>query len=300
MAAVRDLRRLFEAIARKDWMGAQSVADLLTEAEEKRGNRDAARSLRAALQPPKVAVPAPSSVLELGLTPRSGQTRLSEVRLPQALRREFNSLVDEFRHREGLASQGFGVRKRLILTGPPGCGKTLSALAIANEIGLPLYTVRFDSIIGSYLGQTANNLRQLFKFSETTPAVLLFDEIDALGKHRGNPTEVGELDRIVIALMQELELAEPLGLIVATSNLPEHLDRALWRRFDIRLRFPSPKKPDLRAFASSCAVRFDTKLPLQVLRQAEASKSYAEAEKSVLNHYREAALSKLKEPNGTD
>jgi len=97
----------------------------------------------------------------------------------------------------------------------------------ANELAYPLYCSlrRRD---GAYLGQTAIHLRELFRFASNNPSVLLFDEIDALGKQRGNPLDVGELDRIVIALMQELEFSETQGIVIATSNLPENLDRALW------------------------------------------------------------------------
>ena len=95
----------------------------------------------------------------------------------------------------------------------------MTAQALANALRLPLYVVRFDSVIGSYLGQTAVHLREIFQYAETAQSVLLFDEIDALGKRRGHPSDVGELDRIVIALMQELEFSESKGLIIATSNL---------------------------------------------------------------------------------
>ena len=115
----------------------------------------------------------------------------------------------EWNHREKLKDRGIARRSKLLFYGPPGCGKSLTANALATELAIPLFLVRFDAVIGAYLGQTAIHLRQLFQFAETTPCVLLFDELDALGKKRGNPTDVGELDRIVIALMQELEAFPP-------------------------------------------------------------------------------------------
>ena len=214
MAAIRELRRLFEAISKKDWESAQSVAEQLAASQARQGNRSAARVLRDSLHQHKNGLaPNYASVLELGLTKRNSSAKLRDVVLPKQVRSELLAIIDEFRHSQALEAHGLLVRKKLIFTGPPGCGKSLTAQALANELGFPHFVVRFDAVIGSYLGQTATHLRQLFRFAERTPSVLLFDEIDALGKRRGNPSDVGELDRIVIALMQELELTHPLGLI---------------------------------------------------------------------------------------
>src|SRR5205807_7592720 len=286
MAPVRELRRLFEAISRKDWETAQAVAEHLAGLEAKRGNRAAARSLRDSLHHRNGSAPASASILELGLTRRSTAIKLSDVVLPLQVRRDLQSILDEFKHSRSLQSRGFQNRKKLIFTGPPGCGKSLTAQALANELGLPHFVVRFDAIIGSYLGQTATHLRHLFRFAESTASVLLFDEIDALGKRRGNPSDVGELDRIVIALMQELELTQPLGFVVATSNIPEHLDRALWRRFDAQFVLPAPKKRQLRSFVTSTASRFKRKLPESVFSLAVSKHSYAEAETVVSSYLR--------------
>jgi len=299
MAPVRDLRRLFEAISRKDWEAAESVAEHLAGLEAKRGNRAAARALRDSLHHRNGSAPVAASILELGLSRRSNTTRLSDVVLPSQVRRELQSILDEFKHSRSLQSQGFQTRKKLIFTGPPGCGKSLTAQALANELALPHFVVRFDAIIGSYLGQTATHLRHLFRFSESTASVLLFDEIDALGKRRGNPSDVGELDRIVIALMQELELTQPLGFIIATSNIPEHLDRALWRRFDAQLIFPAPKKQQLKSFVASAAKRFRRKLPESVFSLAVSKHSYADAEAVVSSYLRQQIILELNSTNGT-
>jgi SpoVK/Ycf46/Vps4 family AAA+-type ATPase len=300
MASVRELRRLFEAISKKDWDAAQSVAIHLADLEAKRGNRSAARSLRDSLNHRNGTSEAiPASILELGLLKRNSRARLRDIALSQQMRKELETIIDEFRHSSSLESMGFQSRKKLLFTGPPGCGKSLTAQALANELGLPHFVVRFDAIIGSYLGQTATHLRHLFHFAERTPSVLLFDEIDALGKRRGSPTEVGELDRIVIALMQELELSRPLGLVIATSNIPQHLDHALWRRFDTRVFFPAPKKAQLRSFVTSIGTRLKKKLPGAISSSAISQRSYAEAEAVVSTYLRHQALLELNHTNGT-
>jgi AAA+ superfamily predicted ATPase len=155
---------------------------------------------------------------------------------------------------------------------------------------LPAYLVRFDAVIGAYLGQTAIHLRQLFHFAEITPCVLLLDELDALGKRRGNPLDVGELDRIVIALMQELEHSTPAGLIIGTSNMARHLDDALWRRFDLALAFPSPGRATLRRYAKQVATARAVSVPARVLRRAERSRSFANAESIIIAEARRQAI----------
>lgn len=298
MAPIRELRRLFEAIGRKDWEGAQSVAEKLASLEAKRGNRLAARALRDSLVHKNGSFAAHSTVLELGLSRRSNPARLDDVILPANTRRELDRIVNEFKHVADLQARGFDARRKLLFTGPPGCGKSLTAQALANELRLPHFVVRFDSIIGSFLGQTAAHLRQIFRFAETTQNLLLFDEIDALGKQRGNPTDVGELDRIVIALMQELELGHPLGLVVAASNLPEHLDRALWRRFDAHVVFPAPSKQELRAFALAVAHKFGKSIPKSILSLASSKSNFAEAERIVFGYMRDQLVSELDHKNG--
>jgi ATP-dependent 26S proteasome regulatory subunit len=120
---------------------------------------------------------------------------------------------------------------------------------------------------------------------------LLLDELDALGKRRGNPLDVGEIDRIVIALMQELEHSSPRGLIIGTSNLAKHLDDALWRRFDLSLLFNAPMRPALAAFSKKIAVAKGIKLPAIVQRRAASARSFASAESIVLAEARQQVLS---------
>jgi ATPase family associated with various cellular activities (AAA) len=247
------------------------AAEAIVRAEEKRGNHVLARRLRGALSAVRPAVlpsdngtngtpMAPSAVSELA--PLQGG--LGSVVLPRASRHELDLVVREWKLRRLLATKHITRRTRLMFYGPPGCGKSITARALACELELPIYVVRFDAIVGAYLGQTAVHLRQLFQFTETAPCVLLLDELDALGKRRGSMLDVGELDRIVISLMQELEHTQPAGLVVATSNLPDHLDEALWRRFDLTLRFPQPKPKALdsygRTLASTVGITYSASL----------------------------------------
>ena len=202
------------------------------------------------------------------------------------------------RHRDDLQKERIPIRRTLLFHGPPGCGKSLTASAIACELSLPLFVVRFDAIIGAFLGQTAVNLRGIFQFAENTPCVLLLDELDALGRRRGNPLDVGELDRVVISLMQELDHAQILGMVIATTNLPAQLDEALWRRFDCVVKFPKPTKPQLTSRAKSLAHDRGLRLTTQFRNSIKTIGSYAELERLLDDMARRRALESFKESNG--
>jgi SpoVK/Ycf46/Vps4 family AAA+-type ATPase len=199
-------------------------------------------------------------------------------------------VVKEWQHRARLLERGILRRSKLLFYGPPGCGKSLTARALGTELALPTYVVRFDAIIGAYLGQTAIHLRELFRFAEGTPCIILLDEVDALGKRRGNPLDVGELDRIVISMMQELEHCNVQGLVIATSNLPAHLDQALWRRFDLLVEFPKPTQRELGPYSAKLAAASHTRLSPALKSKIAVAKSYAEAEQLVVDEARRVAL----------
>lgn len=301
MPTTQELRDLFRAIAAHDLDQAANLAERICAAEEKKGHRSAARTLRSVLHRNGNAnrsvtglLPQPdlvgSQFLTSALVQLPTSVGLDAVVLESMVRRQLESVISEWRKKDVLSLRDLAPRCKLLFHGPPGCGKSLTARAIANELGLPAYLVRFDSIIGAYLGQTAIHLRQLFHFAESQPCVLLLDELDALGKQRGNPLDVGELDRIVIALMQELEHSRPSGVIIATSNLAKNLDRALWRRFDLAINFRPPTRPTLRRYARQLAAKYEISLPKSIADQAESVKSFADSEAIVLSEARRQAL----------
>ncbi len=296
MPTARNLADLFRAIGAEDLSAASSVAAQMCRLEEQKGHRSVARMLRGALNA-NGAIGEKNglrthavSVVSSALVRLTSDVRLAEVALAPVARRELDSVVHEWRHRERLRQSGIAPRSKLLFHGPPGCGKSLAARALGRELDIPAFLIRFDAVIGAYLGQTAIHLRQLFHFAETTPCVLLLDELDALGKRRGNPLDVGELDRIVIALMQELEHSRPLGLIIGTSNLPKHLDDALWRRFDLSLAFRAPSPSALRAFARRKAASMRVALPKTLIARAVKAKSFADAESLVIAEARRQVL----------
>lgn len=171
--------------------------------------------------------------------PRRG---LSDLILPDVVREAVDALLEEQFRREVLRSYGLEPRHRLLLAGPPGNGKTSLAEAIANELRVSLLTVRYEGVIGSFLGETSTRLRKVFEYASTRDCVLFFDEFDAVGKERGDVHETGEIKRVVNSLLLQIDNLPSHVVVIAATNHPELLDRAVWRRFELRLELPAPSR----------------------------------------------------------
>jgi SpoVK/Ycf46/Vps4 family AAA+-type ATPase len=199
----------------------------------------------------------PERIVEFGSLPRDPDrdTALVELRRPERTREDIvlsdgltqklDRIEAEFRARDALARRGLPPKSRLLFIGPPGCGKTLCAEVLANDLGLPVLYARFDGIVSSYLGETAGNLRRVFSYAGAHPCVLFFDEFDALGKSRDDTQEVGELKRVVSSFLQILDSYPRENLVVAATNHEGLLDEALWRRFDEVLYLARPTQSQL-------------------------------------------------------
>jgi SpoVK/Ycf46/Vps4 family AAA+-type ATPase len=158
----------------------------------------------------------------------------------------FRRIEQEYVGRERLFHHGLKPRQKILLYGPPGCGKSMGAERIAWNIGLPFLKVRFESIISSYLGESANNLRSIFESTASTPSVLLLDEFDFIAKSRTYGQDVGEMFRIVNMLLYLLDEYKSPGLLIATTNLEGSIDKALFRRFDEVLQIPMPSDKEIK------------------------------------------------------
>jgi SpoVK/Ycf46/Vps4 family AAA+-type ATPase len=171
---------------------------------------------------------------------------LGDIVLSDANRAVVDDLLLEQGRAELLASYGLKPVTKLLLCGPPGCGKTLTAEVLATELGLELALVRTDAAVSSYLGETAANLRRVFDFIEAGRYVVLFDEFDAIGKEREDPSEHGELKRVVNAFLQMLDGYRGSSVIIAATNHESMLDSALWRRFDEVMSLEPPTMEHVR------------------------------------------------------
>ena len=165
-----------------------------------------------------------------------------EVILSKRNADKLDSFILSYKNADKLNDLGIGVSNTLLLYGPPGCGKTKCAYLIAKQLNLPLVIARLDSLISSYLGTTAKNIRNLFEFAQKIPCVLFLDEFDAIAKARDDNNELGELKRVVNSLLQNVDSMSKDSLLLAATNHQQLLDSAVWRRFDYKLEIELPDK----------------------------------------------------------
>lgn len=223
------------------------------------------------------------------VTPRR---RLDDLILPAVVRRAVEELIEEQHRADLLRAHGLEPRHRLLLVGPPGTGKTTLAEAIAEAAGVPMFVVRYEAMIGSYLGETAARLKRVFDYARTTPCVLFFDEFDAIGKERGDIHETGEIKRVVTSLLMQVDDLPSYTIIAAATNHPELLDRASWRRFQVRLPLPIPDSGALTAYIQAFSERLHEPLGVQpaTIARRLGKISYAEAEQFCLDIQRRGVL----------
>lgn len=217
---------------------------------------------------------------------------LESLILPVAVERACRELVEEHHRADLLRAFQLEPRHRLLLVGPPGNGKTSLAEGLSHALALPLFTVRYEAVVGSYLGETSSRLRRLFDFARTHPCVLFFDEFDTLGKERGDVHETGEIKRVVSSLLLQIDALPSYVIVITATNHPELLDRAVWRRFQMRLELPAPDRQQVRAWM----LRLQAEIGLPAgafpeLPQRLRPGSYAELEDFSLDVRRRLVLS---------
>lgn len=228
-----------------------------------------------------------------GIIRREPRRSISDLYLDRTVRSACDELVEEQRRADVLRAHGLEPRHRILLAGPPGNGKTSLAEALAYELALPLFTVRYEAVVTSYLGETAQRLRRLFEYVRTEPCVLFFDEFDAIGKERGDIHETGEIKRVVTTLLLQLDDLPSYCVLVGATNHPELLDRATWRRFELRLELDRPSQKQMILYFSDHLARLKGQPGYTPKRLCEAVSpgSFSEAETFFLDVKRRFALS---------
>lgn len=204
-----------------------------------------------------VPIAQPRGELTSLLAARYSDVRLKSMVLLDGLEDRLRRVLREHRHRERLRARGLSPRRKLLLVGPPGSGKTMSAAALAGELNLPLFTVLYDGLIGKLMGETASRLRLVFDAMTVQRGVYFFDEFDALGAQRAGPNDVGEIRRVLNSFLLFLENDDSSSLIVAATNHPELLDRALFRRFDDVVTYGLPTDEVARGILANHLASFD-------------------------------------------
>jgi SpoVK/Ycf46/Vps4 family AAA+-type ATPase len=245
------MKRLFRVIQSGSSADVDTLCRRIVEEQKKQGHGRVAKELEQILtakQTPKSA-PYTGTLQRLPTSRRDSAPLMQEVPveklrhhmvLPDFVERRFHRIEKEFAARTRLAKHGLKPRHRILLYGPPGCGKSLGAERLAWNTGLPLRKVRFDTLLSSYFGETMANLRKVFDAAQASPCALFLDECDSLARSRTERNDVGEITRITNALLEMLEDYKGDGLVIAATNLDSALDTALFRRFDEVLKVPLP------------------------------------------------------------
>ncbi len=276
---------------------AQELRDLVDQIKERAGAGEPIRGAKA------VPIAQPRGELASLLTVGYPKTRLTDMALAEGLRARLDRVLTEQRERSRILDHGFSPLRKLLLVGPPGTGKTMSAAALAGELGLPLFCIQLDGLITKYMGETAAKLRLVFDAIQSTRGVYLFDEFDALGGERGSKNDVGEIRRVLNSFLQFLEQDRSESLVLGATNHVALLDRALFRRFDSVLDYKLPTaEVAVQVMRARLGLLDTSEIEWGTIAKAAAGLSHAEiamaceqaAKNAILDHtisVREADLS---------
>ena len=220
------------------------------------------------------------------------ERKLDDLILPKEVLEIVREVVQEHHRIDLLRSYNLEPRNRLLLIGPPGNGKTSLAEAIAETLMVPLLVVRYEGVVGTYLGETAVRLRRLLEHASTRKCVLFFDEFETLGKERGDTHETGEIKRVVSSLLMQIDSLPSHVVVVGATNHAELLDRAVWRRFQVRMVLPEPTRARLADWFAKFERRIN--VPLGYAPETLAKKlqgvNFSEAEEFGASTFRQYVL----------
>lgn len=295
MARADLLLALVRSGAGGDDLAFRRAAEALIAEEEGKKHAILATQLSEALtkrRPSNVAPLARSESAAALLHEFEPERRVTDLVLPVSVREAVNELVEEHHRRDLLRSHGVEPRHRVLLSGPPGGGKTALGEAIATELAVPLLTVRYEGLIGSFLGETASRLEHLFAAVRIRPCVLFFDEFDAVAKERGDTHETGEIKRVVSSLLLQVDKLPSYVVVVAATNHAELLDRAVWRRMQLRIELPQATRAAKVEWLNSWTQRtgLDLGLAPKTIAERLQGVSFAELEEFALDVQRRSIL----------
>jgi len=306
MATAEQIKALLKSHADRDDQRFYSVALQVAAKEARQGHHKLASDIKAmvercqraggsatAARQPTPLIQQPKGELKGLLEPVHSQARISELVLSEEVAARLEQVLLEQRQRDRLARFGLLPKRKLLFTGPPGTGKTMSASVLANELKLPLYLIVLDSLITRFMGETAAKLRLIFDHIRQTRAVYLFDEFDAIGTQRNARNDVGEIRRVLNSFLLFVEQDASESVIVAATNHPELLDKALYRRFDDIVRFEKPGAGQIRqlvenrlaAFEADALAWRDIASVAEGLSAAEVTRASEEAAKEAVLYY---------------
>ena len=259
MAAAEQIKSLIKSFSDGDDSRFYATAMQIAAAEARKGRQELAEELKKLIKDSKKSkldigglksLPVNAAQKELNdlLELTRPHDKLKDMVLNDKLRKVIVRILDEQKQIEKLRQHNLFPRKKLLLTGPPGCGKTMTAKVLSNELGVPLFVIRLDGLISRYMGESIAKLRLVFDTMKEFRAVYLFDEFDSIGTTRNHGNDVGEIKRVLNSFLLQIEKDESNSLIIAATNMPENLDEALFRRFDDIINYPLPIEKQIYQF----------------------------------------------------
>lgn len=298
MARADLLLDLVRAGARNETVSFRKALEALVADERAKQHHILAERLEAYLRNDRAPDPASGPANHNGFVTdlfhqAAPRLQLDDLLLSDTVMLACRELIEEQNRADLLRAHNLEPRHRVLLSGPPGNGKTSLAEALATELALPLLTVRYEAVIASYLGETATRLARLFDQVRTRHCVLFFDEVDVLGKKRGDANETGEIKRVVSSLLLQIDALPSYVVVVVATNHPELLDRAMWRRFEQRLHLPAPTRKLTEQWFRNFEQRFGVALGVgpRALATRLHGLSFSELEQFTLDIQRRYVLS---------
>jgi len=278
MATADQIKGLIKAHLDQDSNKFKTVALQIAAYEAQLGHANLAREIKSLIEKKS----ARSNIVQINhqnpmLLMTTPNEKLSDLVAPDELLTRIKRILNEFLSRKKLNKYGLTNRRKILLEGKPGTGKTLSASIIASELSLPLFTLQVDKLVTKYMGETSAKLRQVFDSIEGITGVYLFDEFDAIGADRSIDNEVGEMRRVLNSFLQFIEQDQSDSIIIAATNNQKILDKALFRRFDDVLHYAYPTKSEIAQLYTNKLCLFDTSfMPSEELIEKSVSLSHAE------------------------
>lgn len=279
MAKAEQIKSLIKSHLDNDRERFVTIALQVAALEAKKGHGDLANDIRKLVDKSKIT-PLKINAFKQGLDDliltSKPDARLSELIVPDNLRKRIERILREYRQQEKLKRHNLSNRRKILLAGPPGTGKTMTASIIAGELHLPCFVIQMDKLVTKFMGETSAKLRQIFDVIQQHRGIFLFDEFDAIGAERGLDNDVGEMRRVLNSFLQFIENDTSESIIIAATNNPRLLDQALFRRFDDILHYQPPTSEEAAHLIASRLGGFIGKFSLEPVFEKAKGLSHAE------------------------
>lgn len=260
MAAAEQIKSLIQSFAEGDEERFFATSMQIAASEARLGHTTFAQELKKLIEKAKkdrslsflsntktISLSGPKRELHELIDVFQPKIKLTDMILKPEIKNALLRVVEEQNKFDLLRQHNLMPRRKLLLTGPPGSGKTMTAQALAGELNIPVFIVRLDGLISKFMGESISKLRIIFDAMESQRGVYLFDEFDSIGSHRDQAQDVGEIKRVLNSFLINIEKDESNSIIIAATNLPDALDKALFRRFDDIITYPLPDKKEIEA-----------------------------------------------------